>query len=242
MKRIRILMGVLALAIFATINIACSKDKDQINQQQIAKEQNQRKPIATLDKNTGNLTYGFSIEELQDEFNKQFFAKDDDRFVLESVEVLDSLVVEDSVVSGLKFVVLDTKAETSISIWTSDAFIERVIDNDSIHYYLSDDITDGDFSFINYGDAIVKVDVSGFHLDTITPSEQTSGPLWCISCENNHCTSGCNLRPTMSLSWTCSECGGTHPDKSCITTINGGGYLDLLILILADLTLLFMVA
>ena len=67
MKTRRILMGALALAMVAATVFACTKDKEtNVAQQATETEEGARKPIATYDNATGQMTYHVSVEQLQE--------------------------------------------------------------------------------------------------------------------------------------------------------------------------------
>ena len=83
MKTRRILMGALTLAMVAATVIACSKEKETKVAQQTT-ENNERKPIATYDNATGQMTYHVSVEHLQAAMDKYTASKSVGEVIVES--------------------------------------------------------------------------------------------------------------------------------------------------------------
>lgn len=226
-----------AAVVVAVAFFACNKEKEPAAQQPTEVEA-ARKPIATFDNATGKMTYHLSTDMIQEAFERSSVSKDGNRYFLESVEILESMQVGDTIFSGLQFVILDSETESSITIWASDDFLYRINCQDSICYYFPQNIVDGNYSYKNYGkNETTTVAVKNHKIESIIPGEYASGPLFCVSCQSKHCTKGCSIRPTWT-GWTCSECQGSHPDRECITTIDYGNLLTVVIAAAAIIALL----
>ena len=145
MKKFRILMGTLALAVVAATVIACTKDKEtKVAQQATETEEVARKPIATYDNATGQMTYHVSVEQLQTAMDDYSLTKNDDEYVVESWQILED---DTSGLPYLKFVLLNIQDESSLSIYLFDHFVEKQEVNDGIEFKLSEDVVSGDYYY-----------------------------------------------------------------------------------------------
>ncbi len=236
MKKFRFTMGTLILAMMATTFMACKKENNRILPP-IINGIEEKKPLATMVTETGKVSYSFNIEDLQGVLNKQMPQKNVDRYYLETVEIVEAIPVGDTSFSGLQIVIIDTETENSITVWASEAFIDKVVYEDSVCYYLSKEVEGGCYSFINYGDEISNVSVVDHRLDSVTPCYQPGGPLFCISCTSHLCSRGCLPIKPQLFGWTCTECKGDNPQRYCDITIDNSGYLAVIGVILAILAL-----
>lgn len=118
MKKFRILMGALALAVVAATVIACSKEKETKVAQQTT-ENNERKPIATYDNATGQMTYHVSVEHLQAAMDKYTTSKSVGDVIVESWSITDNGSTENPIMM-LSVLEVDTESQHS-NILSSDS-------------------------------------------------------------------------------------------------------------------------
>lgn len=145
MKKFRILMGALALAMVAATVIACSKEKEtNVVQQATETEDVVRKPIATFDKETGQMTYHVSIDQLQNSIDNFTLIKGEDEYVVESWQILED---DPSGLPYLKFVLLDIQDESSLSIYLFDHFVEKYEEEAGTEFLLNEDVVSGNYYY-----------------------------------------------------------------------------------------------
>ena len=218
MRKFRILMGALALAGVAATVIACTKDKEtNVAQQATETEEGARKPIATYDNATGQMTYHVSVEQLQEALSCT--TKDGDRYVLESW-----CVVDDETASPhpyLKYVVLDTDNEVSHTTVLLDSFVVK----EGSNYYLSKEVLNAHYSFTtesaNGATFIIMVDgdeISVTEWDGVSTAPPGGSSCTCTS--NKLCSEGvqgpvCNPDNSSGLGWDCLPKCGNYVGAEC---------------------------
>ncbi len=206
MKKFRILMGALALAVAAATIVACNKEKESNAIQQTVEETG-RKPIATLDNATGQMTYHFDMIELQQKLNEVAETKNDqDRFIIESIQVIDSLPLNQSELPEIKVTILDVEDETTFTMWLMQSFTEKVVLQSTTRYYADAGVNTGvyEFGFQDEG-KFYKVSVNGDEYDiTEIDSPTCLGfmPRWLLWCRRDNCANEC----TKGGSWINSHC------------------------------------
>lgn len=236
MKKLRIVMGALALAVVAAAIIACNKEKEQANTQ-LTNNEITRKPIATKDLNTGIISYNFSIESLQKGFDNVFSTKDNrDRYVVESLEIEEDAFSYDTIsLSALKIVYLDTELEQSITQWFFGGFIEEVLDEENKYYFLGEGIAEGTYSYITSGETNIMYSVQN---GIVTSSEVVNGadygPIfgWNLTCTASPRCIGCykhNPGGTWG-GWTCDCRNGFNPDNGiyCESSFSSGNTIAII--------------
>ena len=246
MKNLKYIMATLMVAlVVAVVCVACNKDKETPVQEANNNSDNEpntevveRKPIATMDMKTGEITYSFCMDELQHAICQQLSSKDSNRYYLETVEIVDEIPVEDTIFTGIKIVLLDTDTENSITIWASNTFIEKVVNNTTVNYYLANDVADGNYSFETYGKTNYTVNVENKKLVNIMPCQQPSGPIFCITCTSHLCERGCEPFKMTWTGWTCTECKGTDSGRYCDVTIDYSHILDAIAVAVAIIAIL----
>jgi hypothetical protein len=206
MKKFKILMGAVALIVGAATIIACNKEKET-NLTQQAMEETGRKLIATFDHSTGRMTCYFDVLELQQKLNEETSTKTiQDRYVIETVQLMDSVPLNQSVLPEVKVTVLDTEEETSYTMWLMRAFTEKEVQQNVTRYYAETSITTGVFEFgFRHEDKYYKVSVNGddFVTTEIDQLEFSNNlPKIFLWCKRDDCANEC----TKGGSWWNAYC------------------------------------
>ena len=144
MKKFRILMGAMVLAMVAATVIACSKEKETKVAQQTT-ENNERKPIATYDNATGQMTYHVSVEQLQKAMDDHSMKKNVDEYVVESWQITEE---ENEIQPVFRYTLINTDTESSSSTALFGSFVERVVGENHVDYFLAEDIASGNYAFV----------------------------------------------------------------------------------------------
>lgn len=213
MKKFRILMGALAFAVVAATVLSCEKEKEAITNI----NQNYRKPIAVYDNNSKLITTFIDAQAINEKLDERFIALKDDanRFVIESVEVLDSVPRNKDVAGEIKITILDTDDGYSYSIWCMKSFIVKDIKEQQVDYYLDDNVANGNF------DVAFKVQntyyIANFVGDSTSIHEVDSLDYGChpwvlFNCRSIDCWGDCEKNGT-ALHAYCKQC--PHPSGEC---------------------------
>ena len=222
MKKHKKIIGALFLVtILVAVLYACTKEKAQTDAKPVLEKTN-RKPIATYDKDTKQMTYHISIEQVQDALTNN--TKDGDRYVLESWCIVDD---EDDCMSPyLKYVVLDTDEEVSHTTILLRSFVEKR----EYDYYLSEDVVNENYTFHaeSASGAIFVVKVEG---DDITINEWDGASLAppggtsCTCTSNSYCknngSSDYVCEPLHDgVGWRCHPPCDPHPKAECNKSVS----------------------
>lgn len=216
MKNFRVLMGTLALAMAAVIFFACSKEKES-NVVQQTTENNERKPIATYDNATGKMTYHFDMSEIQQKMNAVENAKtEQDRYVVESIVILDNAPSDIDVMPEIKITILDVEEECSYTTWCMDYFTDKRVSTTSTSYYLDEEVASKNFTcYTTNGTNYQITFVNGGFTITEDPSlpDNAFRPKWFFTCRAENCSNGnCEKEKLGDYHYTCSDgcpSGGT---------------------------------
>lgn len=235
----KVIMSIIALAVISmTIGfVACNKEKDTINENQNQNENVERKPIATLDKNTGKMTYHLTVEMLQNNLGKNSFVKDANQFVVESFEIVSS-ESKDSKKEGIQLSLLDTDAEKSYTTRFNSEFLEKKTTDNNVSYYFAEDFESGDFSFFNREkNGTYKITLQNFEVVNV---EEVPDSTICylpsakvtVTCQGQGCyQGGCVVYYDSSGNPVgCTQCVGQGDNVYCIQTItssSGGIWEDI---------------
>lgn len=206
MRKFRILMGVFALTVVAATIIACNKEKET-NLTQQSTEETSCKLIATFDHSTDRMTYHFDILEMQQKLNEETATKTiQDRYVIETVQMLDSVPLNQSVLPEVKITVLDTEEEASYTMWLMRAFTEKEVRQDVTNYYAESSITTGVFEFgFRHENKYYKVSVNGDNFVTTEIDQlefSNNLPKIFLWCRRDNCATEC----TKGGSWFNAYC------------------------------------
>lgn len=202
-------------------------------------ESTSEKAIAVYDSKTGVMTYNFDAETLTIKINDQFATRgEQDRYIVESVQILDSLPSNARVQPEIKVVLLDTEDETSYSFWLMEFFTYKKISSSKTEYYLDDEVKSGIYEMASAHDGyIYKYHINGESYlaeKIVDPQFSTASeyiamaPRWFIDCIATNCLVGeCHKQGSF---WN-ADCGVCTPPNSICTrqpaswlvpTISGG--------------------
>ena len=229
MKTRRFLMGALALAMVAATVIACTKQ----NGLDTNNDTNHRNPIAVYDNNTRLITTLIDAEAINEKNDKSFFALKDDanRFVVESVEVLDSMPRNKNVNGEIKLTVLDTDDECSYSLWCMKSFVVKDVKEQQVDYYLDDNVASGNYNVaFKVQDKYYIADFIGdsLSIQEVDFLEYSCTPWVFFSCRSVDCTNQCDKTGTL-FNATCKQC--PYHDGQCIEESTVGTIVTIIILI-----------
>lgn len=177
--------------------------------------QNSRNPIAIYDHNTGAMTYSFDLEKLNHEFNKKVSRTSQDRYIIESIEILDEAPTDAGTNPEIKIVVIDTEEETSTTTWFMDTFAVKNVDNSNTIYFIDSEVESGTYQFATANDDGTFNVYSVVNGTIRSVSNElpcyTWRPKWTISCTAVNCTH-CDKIKIGPHNWSCTEncpSGGT---------------------------------
>lgn len=224
MKKFRILMKAAALALLAATVLGCEKQ----NELGINNDSNYRNPIAVYDNTSGLITTFIDAEAINEKINDSFLTlkNETNRFVLESVEVLDSVPRNKDVTGEIKITVLDTDDEYSYSIWCMKSFVVKDVKEQQVDYYLDENVANGCF------DIAIKVEdtyyVANYVGDSLPIHEVDSMEYGChpwvlFTCRSIDCINSCDKQGT-ALHAHCKQCpysSGECNEESYIPAIIG---------------------
>ncbi len=162
-------MGALALAVVAATVFACTKEKEtKVAQQATETEEVVRKPIATYDNATGQMTYHVTVEHLQAAMDKYTASKSVGEVIVESWSIIDD---ESTGKPALMLSVIEVDAEASSKIAMYNTFVEGVSVGNATEYYLTDLIRSGNYNYITS-------DAKDSYLVTVENNEVVSVELY----------------------------------------------------------------
>ena len=196
-------------AIVAVVLVGCKKEKEtpktETNDSNV-----QRKPIAVFDNNSELITTFINTEAVNKKLKESFFVHKDNanRFVVESVEVLDSVPHNKDVKGEIKFTILDTEEESSYSVWCMKSFIVKDVNEQKVEYYLDENVANGNFNIaFEEGDTYYVADFIGDSLSIheVGPLEYGSCPWYIFTCRSTNCANSCDKQGT-ALHAYCKPC------------------------------------
>jgi hypothetical protein len=163
-------------------------------------ESTSEKAIAVYDNKTGIMTYNFDAEMLTMKINEQFATRTEqpsDRYIVESVQILDSVPSNSNIKPEIKIVILDTENETSNTFWLMEFFTYKITSSSKTEYYLNEDVKKGVYTMATILDGFVyKLHVNGENCLTEkiidSPFSTSSDYLvmaknWFVSCTATNC-------------------------------------------------------
>lgn len=233
-KYFKFATAVVALVMVAAIVVtfeACRKTGKTVEPTIV---QNSRNPIAIYDHNNGAMTYSFDLEKLNHEFNKKVSRTSQDRYIIESIEILDEAPTDAGTNPEIKIVVIDTEEEVSYSTWLMESFATKSVFDDNTCYYIDEDIVIGIYSFVSQdGDVYYQYDVNGnsYSRKETNPAMYSSfRPKWTFTCRSTNCNVGeCEKVKIEDYHYTCSPCAGDG--ASCVRA----GIVDIIVGIITSL-------
>ena len=219
MKKFRILMGAMALVVVAVTVIACNKEKESnVVHQAMETDLVVIKPIATFDNTTKQMICHYDLFEIQQNLNEETTTRTiQDRYVIESIQVLDSVPNDQSILPEVKITVFDTEEETAYTFWLMQNFTEKEVAQNETRYYVETGVRTGVYEFgyrIGEQYYIVSVNGDNYVISEIDSSMcMSSGlPKFLLWCRSENCTNEC----TKTGSWYnahCNACGDNQGGK-----------------------------
>lgn len=199
------MMAILAVAAIAVTAVACKKEKKQAEFQEL-NEADGRKPIATYDNTTGQMTCHVSVEELQGAMDDYTASKSVGEVIVESWSISDNESSENPV---LTLSVIEVDSESSSKTAMYNTFVEKVTAGNSTEYYLTDLVRSGNYNYITS-------DGKDSFLVTVENNEVVSVELYnakapwtggiTISCVTEFCKNEGGCSPPEDPSGDCSQC------------------------------------
>ena len=210
------LVATLATSLIAAAGVmtfeACNKkDKDSVE----PLVQNHRMPLATFDHNHGTMTYSFDLDKINADFNRSLSRTAENRYIVESIEILDDAPTDAEVCPEIKIVVIDTEEEASTTMWFMDTFAEKDVDGSNTVYFLDSEVESGNYVFATKNDdgTLNVYSVVDGTVDSVSNELPCNAwrPKWTISCKATNCTHDCEKVKIGPHNWSCTECknGGT---------------------------------
>ena len=196
-------------AIVAVVLVGCKKEKEtpktETNDSNV-----QRKPIAVFDNNSELITTFINTEAVNKKLKESFFVHKDNanRFVVESVEVLDSVPHNKDVKGEIKFTILDTEEECSYSIWCMKGYVVKDVKEQQVDYYLDENVENGNYDFaFKEGNTYYAADFVG---DSLSIHEIDSLDFGCririlFICKSENCGDQCSKAGSWYSNW-CRIC------------------------------------
>lgn len=210
-SKIVAVVATLLIAAAGVITIqSCKKDKP--NDITISNDIDNRELLAVYDNTTETMTQLINIEKLQQKIN--VYRNSSDRFVIESVLILDSAPCDSTVYPELKISILDTETESSYNIWHMKKYIEKSVKNDRTEYYTDKSVLSGNYTFGYTWDGryyTVNVNPNGFTTNEIDQSQIEMLPRWTLVCLSVNCTNAC----VKSGSFWNAHCESCTPPGQC---------------------------
>lgn len=225
MKTRRFLMGALALAVVAATVFACTKEKvTKVAQQATETEEGVRKPIATYDINYRIMYDHFDLDYANSVINENNLAKEaGSRYVIESARVIDSVPLDINSEIIRKIVILDTEEELSITCWCIGAFVDKEINDESVYYFVNEDVASGiyEFSMTSEGNVYaVYVNGNTYTWEEVEQIPETAMGKNIVVCVGRNCQDGCHLTPDKENCTSCVPHPGHQGDCFTIETDN----------------------
>lgn len=185
--------------------------------------------LATFDNATQQMTCHIDMEMLQQKLNEQSVAKgEQERYVNESVEVIDSLPSDESVCAEVKYTLLDVEEECSYTIWLMKRFSEKIVRAAGTDYYLDSEVSSGSYVCGYAMDGKYhKVIVNGGSYTT-TEIDLAQCPDICrifLCCKNVNCPSRCRKQGSFFFSHCYCRDYFSSSDEFCRATLSGLGLL-----------------
>ncbi len=207
MRKTKNVMVVILLAVAAATVFGCKKE-NEVNV--VSDEQYLRKPIAVYDNNSGLITTLIDVEALNMKFYESFHTNKnlDNYFVIESVEILDSVPRNEAVRGEIKITLLDTEEECSYSIWCMKSYVVKDVKEQQVDYYLDEDVANGNYDFaFKDGDNYYVADFVGDSLSIYEVDSLDYGcrPKFAFFCKSRNCGDHCEKDGSWYNAW-CDRC------------------------------------
>lgn len=194
-----LLVGVMILT------TSCKKD-DEVNNNN---DSSKRKSIAVFNHQNKEMKYSFDIDALNELYYSNYRS---DRYILESVTIIDNKPLDKDICPELKFVIVDTEKELTHTTWLMDYFLEKKVCSNKTEYYLDRDVENNNYQCLHYNSdgtfTIISVDDNNYTFETTDTPLYQLRPKWWITCtkKGDHCKpSDCMKVEVANHYWGCAE-------------------------------------
>ena len=207
MKKTKIATLIVVLAVIAAPIYGCKKDnKDNV----VPNEQYLRERIAVYDNNSGLMTTFIDAEAMNTKFYESSHSNRNlsNRFVTESVEVLDNEPHNKDVAGEIKITILDTEEECSYSIWCMNNYVVKDVKEQQVDYFLNEDVANGNYDFaFKEGETYYVAGIVGDSLSIHEVDSLDYGcrPKYAFMCKSRNCGNECTRGGEWYSSW-CHRC------------------------------------
>ena len=202
------------LSIFAMVSgsmfalYSCNKDDEDISNPTYQEPQN-GKLLAVTDNNTGRTTYHFDIDRMNILLNEKLCSKaSSDRYVVESMEIVDTNPLNASQPAEIKLTVIDTEEELSGTLWMMRDYTKKIVSEQTTSYYVDHKVTTGKYEFAyRDGDKLFVVHVNGsnYVITEEDPENIAKMPRWFLGCQQVNCAHQCTKNGTFWDAY-CNPC------------------------------------
>ena len=189
----------------AMLTTSCKKNEENSNQN----DSTERNALAVFNHQNREMKYSFDVEVLNDEYSSK---NKSNRYILESVTIVDDKPLEKNVRPELKIVIIDTDTETTHTTWLMDYFLEKKITAGKTEYYFDSDVENNNYQCLHYNSdgtfTVISVNDNNYNIETKDSPLYQIRPKWWITCtkKGDHCKpSDCMKVKVADNYWGCSE-------------------------------------
>lgn len=202
----------------AMLTTSCKKNDENSNE--IRNIDSKCVLLATIDVQNGVINYKFNLDELSYKLNTICSKREYNDFILESMIIIDTLPTSMTARPEMKISVINTIKEESFTIWLMEDFIHKVVKDQSVDYYLSEDVKKGNYTMGTWGREKTYIGIVENNNLTIKTIDslcyaQQRVPRWTISCKPTNCALGCKKTELSEHYWRCSNCEPGQVDAKC---------------------------
>lgn len=228
MNKLRVALCAAAVVV-AVAFFACNKETETGAAIQTPEtEEVVKKSIAVFDNKSNLITTFVDAEAINTKLDEHFHAlkNNANRFVVESVVVLDSVPRNKEVLGEIRITLLDTEKECSYSIWLMKSFVVKDVKEQQVDYYLDDNVANGKFDIaFKAENAYYVADFVGDSLSIheIDILDYSCHPWVSFYCRSIDCTNQCDKNGSALNAW-CKQCpyhDGQCKEESVIPTVIG---------------------
>lgn len=213
-----VLAALIMVAIGVVIFNACKKN-ESINKTPV------KKPIAVKNVNNDGIIYNVQLSEIQNAIDKYTSSKNIGDVVVESWHIVESELY-DSPILMLSLIEIETESSSQIAMYNT--FVERVMNGNSIEYYLSDLICSGNYNYIT-SDSKDTYLVTVVNNEVVSVEPYTDKTPWTggetVTCKTQACSQ--NLGCKVDDFGNCTYCSGDCVKETtktflsqCLTAFN----------------------
>lgn len=206
-----VLTALIMVAIGVVTFNACKKN-ESINTTAI------KKPIAVKNANNDEIIYNVPLSRIQDAVDKYTSSKNIGDVIIESWNIVDGESCDSPI---LMLSLIEIESESSSKIAMYNTFVERIINGNSIEYYLSNLICSGNYNYIT-SDSKDTYLVTVENNEVVSVEPYTAKSSWTggesVTCKTTACASndGCSVTDNKN----CSPCWGDCTKETTKTYVS----------------------